>query len=108
MKKICFTLIVIIFLFGCAGSFNQASYVSNKSYVGMPIKEFKAIAGKKAILESIGDGRTVYRMSDYDLHGNITDTKFYYFDSNGKLAKIDAGVPVESRQSIDLKVNHNR
>ena len=70
----------------------------------MPISEFKSIAGKKASLEAMELGYTVYRINDYDpWFGYITDTKFYYFDSNGKLVKIDGGEFKQQRYQIEIK-----
>lgn len=52
----------------------------------MPIPEFQKVAGKKAKIEAMESGYTVYRMNDYDAwSGARTDTNFFYFDSNGKL-----------------------
>lgn len=74
----------------------------------MSIKDFKLFAGKKARLESIDNGWTVYRMNDYDAWtGAIIDTKFFYF-ADGKLSKIDGGVLRETRQSINLNVNQQK
>ena len=72
----------------------------------MSIQEFKNIAKKKAVLEAMKDGMTVFRMNDYSpMNGGITDTKFFYFDSYGKLLRIDGGVFRESRQKVDLNLN---
>jgi len=99
-------MLIIIVLTSCAGTYRQATYVSNKAYIGMPIKEFKSIAGKKASIESMESGYTVFRINDYDAWtGAIIDTKFYYFDSNGKLVKIDGGEFKQQRYQIEIKKN---
>ncbi|WP_316840510.1 hypothetical protein [Pedobacter gandavensis] len=92
MKNFILSLAVLL-LVSCAGTHKQASYVSSKSYIGMPLTEFKKLAGKKANLEVLKSRYTVYRINDYDVWtGALLDTKFYYFDSTAKLAKIDGGV----------------
>lgn len=95
-------ILIIVFLTGC--SYKQASHVSNKSYIGMTIPEFKSIAGRKASLEAMESGYTVYRVNDYDpMTAAIIDTKFFYFDSNGKLYKIDGGEFKQRRYQIEIK-----
>jgi len=104
MKNLTLTILTAIFLSSCAGYYNQASHVSNQVYLGMPIAEFKKLAGKKASLEAMEAGYTVYRMNDYNAYtGSITDTKFYYFDSNAKLVKIDGGEFRQKRYQIEIK-----
>lgn len=102
MKKL--ILIMLISLFAsCAGSYQQAAHTSRQVYVGMPIKDFREIAGKKAKLEAMESGYTVYRMNDYDAWtGARTDTKFFYFDSNGKLYKVDGGEFKQNRYQIEV------
>ena len=102
MKNYFIIPLVVLFL-SCAGSYRQASYVSSKAYIGMPIKDFRELAGKKATLEAMEYGYTVYRMVDYDAWtGAITDIKFYYFDSEGKLYKIDGGEFKQKRYQIEI------
>ena len=99
-------IITTVLLTGCAGAYRQASYISSKAYIGMPILEFKELAGKKASLEAMESGYTVYRMNDYDAWtGSKTDTRFYYFDSNGKLVKIDGGEFKQKRYQVEI-INH--
>ena len=102
-----FLLILTITIFtSCAGTYRQATYVSNQSYLGMPLADFKSISGKKASLEAMEAGYTVYRIYDYDAwSGARIDTKFYYFDSNGKLVKIDGGEFKQQRYQIEIKNN---
>ena len=105
MRRLLFILSVTI-LTSCAGTYKQATFVSNQVYLGMPISNFKEKAGKKAILEAMESGYTVYKIYDYDAWtGVIIDTKFYYFDSNGKLVKIDGGQFRQSRYQIEV-INH--
>ncbi|RDY57563.1 hypothetical protein [Flagellimonas nanhaiensis] len=102
MKKILLTLL-IIFMISCAGSYQQASHTSNQVYVGMSVKEFKEITGRKAKLEALEYGYTVYKMFDYDAwSGSKTDVKFFYFDSNGKLYKVDGGEFRQKRYQIEV------
>jgi|TARA_B110000908_G_C9814715_1_gene254474 hypothetical protein len=69
----------------------------------MTIQEFKSVAGKKASLEAMESGYTVYRMNDIDaFYGYITDTRFFYFDSNGKLYKVDGGEFRQNRYQIEI------
>lgn len=99
-------ILTIAILTSCAGTYRQATHVSNQSYIGMPITEFKSISGKKASLEAMEAGYTVYRINDYDAWtGARIDTKFYYFDSNGKLVKIDGGEFKQQRYQIEIKNN---
>lgn len=104
--KIIYILITTFLLTSCAGTYKQASYVSNKSYIGMSIEEFRQISGKKASLEAMESGYTVYRMNDFDLwSGKLIDTKFYYFDSNAKLIKIDGGEFKQKKYQLEI-INH--
>ena len=90
----------------CAGTYKQASYVSSRAYIGMPIKEFRELAGRKATLEAMESGYTVYKMNDYDpWYGALIDTKFYYFDSSAKLVKIDGGEFKQKRYQLEI-INH--
>ncbi len=107
MKKALSIFICQLLLYSCAGTYNQASHVSNSAYIGMSIQEFKEKAGRKAKLESIGNGWTIYRMNDYDAWtGARTDTKFFYFNSWGKLQQIDGGEPTGTKQTIDLNIKN--
>lgn len=95
--------IILALLTSCAGTYRQAAYISSKAYIGMPINEFKELAGRKASLEAMESGYTVYRMNDYDAWtGALTDTKFYYFDSDGKLVKIDGGEFKQHRYQLEI------
>ena len=106
MRNIILTIAPLLLLISCAGYYKQASHVSDKAYIGMPISEFKQIAGKKASLEAMEAGYTVYKMKDYDAWTGATiDTKFYYFDYNGKLVKIDGGEFKQKRYQIEV-INH--
>jgi hypothetical protein len=102
MKKLILLLAIPLFI-GCAGTYKQASNTSRQAYIGMPISEFQKTAGKKAVIEAMESGYTVYRMNDYDTWtGVLTDTKFFYFDSNGKLYKIDGGEFKQNRYQIEV------
>ena len=107
MKRL-LLLLITLFLFSCTTYYKQAATVSEQVYVGMSIKDFKLFAGKKATLESMDNGWTIYRMNDYDAWtGAITSTKFFYF-TDGKLSKMDGGVLRETRQSINLNVKQEK
>jgi hypothetical protein len=70
----------------------------------MPIAEFKSISRKKANLEAMEAGYTVFRIDDYYVWSETTiDRKFYYFDSNAKLVKIDGGEFKQQRYQIEIK-----
>jgi hypothetical protein len=100
------TFLSIVLLTSCAGTYQQAKYVSDNVHLGMTIPEFKKISGKKASLEAMEAGYTVYRINDYDAWtGAIIDTKFYYFDANGKLVKIDGGEFKQKRYQIEVIKN---
>ncbi|MES2373847.1 MAG: hypothetical protein V4557_14805 [Bacteroidota bacterium] len=102
MKKLVIIIIVLSF-YGCVGTYKQASFVSNKAYIGMPLEEFRKTAGKKAKIEAMEAGYTVYRMSDYDTWtGALIDTKFFYFSSEAKLYKIDGGEFKQNRYQIQI------
>jgi hypothetical protein len=102
MRKV-FLLFTILLIIGCAGTYKQASNTSRQAYIGMPISEFQKTAGKKAVVEAMEYGYTVYRMNDYDAWtGSLIDTKFFYFDKNGKLYKIDGGEFKQNRYQIEV------
>lgn len=97
-------ILAIAIMPSCAGTYLQATHVSNQAYIGMPISEFKSISGKKASLEALEAGYTVYRIYDYDAWTGVRiDTKFYYFDSYGKLIKIDGGEFKQQRYQVEIK-----
>jgi len=101
IKKLNIILFILCFTTSCE-VYKYASNVSNQCYIGMPIKEFLSIAGNKASLEAMEAGYTVYRINDYDSWtGALIDTKFYYFDSNAKLVKIDGGQFKQQRYQIE-------
>lgn len=102
MRKL-ILLLVLPLLISCAGTYKQASHISSKAYIGMPIEEFRKSAGKKAKIEAMESGYTVFKMNDYDAWtGALTDTKFFYFDSNSKLYKIDGGQFKQNRYQIEI------
>ena len=110
-------LFFLILLFGCVTSrLTPATSVVNKSYIGMPIGDFIKFAqatksynfrDSNLRLESIENGVTIYRMHDYDqMVGRVIDTRFY-FNSDGKLFKIEGGIEAESRQRVDINIKKN-
>lgn len=102
MKGLIILMLIPLFI-GCAGTYQQAAHTSRQVYIGMPIKEFQEIAGKKAKLEAMESGYTVYRMNDYDAWtGAKIDTRFFYFDSDGKLYKVDGGEFKQNRYQIEV------
>lgn len=106
MKKYILILFTLAILTGCAGAYKQASQISSQSYIGMPIDKFKALAGNKATLEAMEAGYTVYKMKDFDAWtGQVIDTKFYYFNSEAKLVKIDGGEFKQKRYQVEV-INH--
>jgi hypothetical protein len=102
MKNVIFLALIALFT-GCAGTYKQASYISRQVYIGMPISDFQKIAGKKAKLAAMESGYTIYQLADYDAwSGALLDTKFYYFNNEGKLLKIDGGQREQSRQQVEI------
>ncbi len=89
----------------CApGTYMSATYLSSQVYVGMGINEFKAIAGKRATLYTMSSDYTILRAQDIDFwYDVVLDTRFYYFDQNGKLVKIDAGQLQQERIQVEIK-----
>ena len=86
--------------------YSAASTTSNQAYIGMPIQEFKDIAGKQATLAAMESGYTVFKMKDYGAwSGAVIDTRFFYFDSLGKLYKIDGGQFKQNRYQIEVIKN---
>lgn len=94
MKKTLFILLVVM-LSSCA------TMVSNTAFVGMPISEFKTSAGNKARLEGIEYGYTVYKVEQWNPKSGM-ETKFFYFDSEGKLYKMDTGQFKQSRYQVEI------
>lgn len=98
-----FLAMVILFFTSCAGAYQQAAHTANQSYLGMSIAEFKSSSGRKAKLEAMEAGYTVYRMHDYEpWFGTMTDTKFFYFNSSGRLYRIDGGEFKQSRYQLEI------
>jgi hypothetical protein len=100
--KFLFLFVILMQLSSCVGSYRQASYVSDKVYLGMSITEFKSIAGSYAKLEAMEAGYTTYRAIDKEpWHGMEIDRKFFYFNSEGKLIKFDGGQFRQNRYQIE-------
>ncbi len=97
-----FFLIVTILLTSCVGYYKQASYITEKVYLGMSISQFKSIAANYAKLEAMEAGYTVYRAIDKEpWYGMEIDRKFFYFNSEGKLIKFDGGEFRQRRYQIE-------
>jgi hypothetical protein len=113
MKKVIFIILfyfVSFTLSSCAkGFYSQASTTANNCHIGMTIQEFKEISKDHAKLEKLEDGNTIYKMFDYNAaYGYVMDTKFFYFNSEGKLVKIDGGVRKDApKQTLDLNIKNN-
>ena len=102
MKKLALLLLIAL-LTGCAGTYQQAAHTARHVYIGMPIDDFKEMAGKKAKLAVMESGYTVYKMNDYDAWTGVqTDIKFFYFDSSGKLYKVDGGQFKQNRYQVEI------
>ncbi len=107
-----FAILLIIIFSSCAkGIYSQASTAAKDCYIGMTIQEFKKVAKGREKLENMGDGVTIFKMYDYSaLYGSsvIVDTKFFYFNSDGKLVKIDGGILQDApKQTINLNIKKN-
>jgi hypothetical protein len=102
MKKLKMTLLAltISILVSCSSS---ATFLASKVYVGMPIADFIAISNGRAKVEKIENGMTIYKATNTINGGQlVTDTKFFYFDSNGVLTKMDGGEQQQTRQQIEI------
>ena len=101
MKELKITLLAIYCscLISCSSS---ATFLANQVYIGMPIADFISLSQGKARLESMNDGMTIYRATDTNADRYVTNTKFFYFDSNGKLVKMDGGELRQTRQQIEI------
>jgi hypothetical protein len=100
--KVIFLMLLVAQLSSCAGVYRQASYISEKVYLGMSVNEFKSIAGSYAKLEAMEAGYTVFRAIDKEpWYGMEIDRKFFYFNSEGKLIKFDGGQFRQSRYQIE-------
>ncbi|WP_354360023.1 hypothetical protein [Pedobacter sp. UYP30] len=86
-------LVAIPIVMSCKAMFPPTvSSISEKTYIGMPLTEFKKLSGEYSILESMEKDYTVYKVNDYYANANQpSSTKFFYFDSSNKLYKIDSG-----------------
>lgn len=98
IKIILLALTITVFI-SCSSS---ASFLASQVYIGMPMSDFIAVSQGKAKLDSMKDGWTIYKAYDRDVNGYVKDTKFFYFDSNSKLAQMDGGVRQQDRQKIDI------
>ena len=107
MKKLLLILFFLPLLHGCKGYYNSSRLVTNQCYIGMPIQEFKQLkwTKKRALLEVMEMGYTVYKIHDWSpyIQGKINNTNFYYFDSDGKLIKIDSGQFKQNRYQIEIQ-----
>ncbi len=91
MKKFVFIALLALAT-GCA-TCRTASEVAKEAYIGMSIKEFKRLAGPTAELEAMTADYTVYRIdiiNAYNEQTAVSGAKFFHFDANGKLYKIDS------------------
>lgn len=96
------SVFLLVFSSGCRSTYKQATATADQVYIGMPISEFRELTGKKASIEAMESGYTVFKMNDFNAWtGSRTETKFFYFDSEGKLYKIDSGEFKESRYEVE-------
>lgn len=101
MKKLLGLLLVATLMVSCV--YRQATQTIEKTYLGMPISEFREASQGYAKLEVMESGFTVYKMTDYNpMYGHVEDVKFFYFDSSGKLYKIDGGEFKQKRYQIEV------
>ncbi len=70
--------------------------VSKKVYIGMPVEDFRKIAGSAAELETMTVEATVYRM-DVCEGEIVVGAKYFHFDSQGCLFQM---------YSRDFRDNH--
>jgi hypothetical protein len=60
MKKILF-IAVLFALSGCSALKTSSRVAGDSLYIGMPLKEFRQLAGRHVSLESMETGISVYR-----------------------------------------------
>lgn len=101
------TLIIagtIVCCLGCGPMANiPATYIAGQCYTGMPVQDFMALAGKKALIVRMENGWNVYKILEVvpGLGGFQDRSKFFYF-ANGKLHSIDEGVFRPERIQIEI------
>ena len=94
-------LMMIPFLICCSRSSQLADHRS--IYIGMPKQEFLDTIGKKAKLEAMESGYTVYRKTViHFMTGEVEEDNFYYFDGNDNLYKVDKGQFKQRRYQIEV------
>jgi hypothetical protein len=87
-----FPFLILIFLLGCVSGKKQVQKITEKVYIGMPIREFnKKIKNK--ILVVLRKDITIYKIERqvwYDSDGSGSGFKFFYFVDN-QLTHLDEG-----------------
>ena len=80
-----------------------ATYIAGQCYTGMPVQDFMALAGKKALIVRMENGWNVYKILEVvpGLGGFQDRSKFFYF-ANGKLHSMDEGVFRPERIQIEI------
>lgn len=66
-------------------------YITDHSYIGMPLADFKKIANMQYDLVKLDKGYAVYEIKERDENGRVYNSTFFYFDANNQLYKIDHG-----------------
>ncbi len=104
MKKLLF-VVVLFMMSGCAAMITQsttdvlsmnslADDVIKQSYLGMPVKDFKTLAGDAAKIDVLSADGTVYSLeyTGLTLDGGyrVVGKKLFHFDTEGKLIKMDS------------------
>jgi len=103
LKKVLVFISITYFLYSCSAY----KSVTDSTYLGMTIKEFKEVV-KYPDLELAYEGVDVYKTTKRVVRSGIAiyEKHFFYF-KKGQLVRIDKGEIVNPRQVIDLNINNN-
>lgn len=92
MRKLFLLAAVAVMTLGC-GVLRTPSDVAKRSYIGMSVAEFKKLTGGVFTIETMTTEYTVYRTNEWSgppEHRYISGAKFFHFDANGRLVRIDS------------------
>ncbi len=101
-------MLLLLVVTGCSTTKKlTAADIAGRVPLGLPIQEFLAIAGPNAEMESMTLAETVYRINEYESFYNrdapggrqmvVSGAKLFYFDSSGRLYRIDSRILQPSR-----------
>jgi hypothetical protein len=95
MKIISLFVVVAVLTFSTVGCavLRTASGVAKRSHIGMSFPEFKRLSGGDFDLETMTPEYSVYRIDEWSGPAErryISGAKFFHFDSNSKLTRIES------------------